>query len=88
MRKAYAYDKHLISIFYDLEKAYDLTWRYGILRDLFNIGVRGRMAGYMEELLLPQRFQVRMDRVVSEETGAAQGGILSVMLFALKIRDH
>ena len=35
VRKAYACDKHLISIFYDLNQAYDLIWRYGILRDMF-----------------------------------------------------
>ena len=91
VRKAYAYDEHLFSIFHDLEKAYDLTWRYGIIRDLFNIRVRGRIAGYIEEFLLPQRFQVRMDGVVSDEyiheTGAPQDRVLSVTLFPLKIRE-
>ena len=91
VRRAYAFDEHMISIFYDLEKAYDLTWRYGILRDLFNLGVRGRMAGYIEQFLLPQKFQVRMDGVLSDEyiqeTGVPQGGVLSVTLFAVKIRD-
>ena len=48
------------------------------------------MAGYIEEFLLPQRFQVRLDGVVSvkyiQETGVPQGGVLSVTLFALKIK--
>ena len=32
IRKALVYDEHLVSVFYDLEKAYDRTWRYGILK--------------------------------------------------------
>jgi hypothetical protein len=28
-------------VFFDLEKAYDTTWKYGILRDLHDMGLRG-----------------------------------------------
>jgi hypothetical protein len=31
--------EHAVSIFFDLEKVCDTTWIYGILRDLFNIGL-------------------------------------------------
>ena len=27
----------MVSIFFDLEKAYDTTWKYGIMNDLYDI---------------------------------------------------
>ncbi|GFU59081.1 probable RNA-directed DNA polymerase from transposon X-element [Trichonephila clavipes] len=36
IRNAFVRRNHLVSIFFDIEKAYDRTWRYGILRTLFN----------------------------------------------------
>ena len=34
--------KYLVSIFLDLEKAYDTTWKHGILLDLYKTALRGR----------------------------------------------
>ena len=31
-----------VSIFFDLEKAYDTAWKYGILLDLYKTGLCGR----------------------------------------------
>ncbi len=33
----------MVSVFYDLEKAYDTTWKNGIMRDLHELGLRGRL---------------------------------------------
>ena len=33
--------EHVVAVFFDLEKAYDATWKYGILLDLFKAGLRG-----------------------------------------------
>ena len=33
--------EHVVALFFDLEKAYDTTWKYGILLDLFKAGLRG-----------------------------------------------
>ena len=35
IRDAFLKGEHVVSVFFDLEKAYDTTWRYGILKDLF-----------------------------------------------------
>ncbi|GFV29863.1 probable RNA-directed DNA polymerase from transposon X-element [Trichonephila clavipes] len=32
LRDAFVRRNHLVSLFFDIEKAYDRTWRYGILR--------------------------------------------------------
>ncbi|KAG8171330.1 hypothetical protein JTE90_013561 [Oedothorax gibbosus] len=34
IREAFVRNQHLVSIFFDMEKAYDRTWRYGIPKDL------------------------------------------------------
>jgi len=32
IRDAFAKKQHVIAVFFDLEKAYDMTWKYGILQ--------------------------------------------------------
>ena len=43
VREAFVSRKHLISIFFDMEKAYDRAWRYGIMRDIYQFGLRGNL---------------------------------------------
>ena len=43
IRDAFVSRKHLVSIFFDLEKAYDTTWKHGILLDVYKTGRRGRL---------------------------------------------
>ncbi|GFY26334.1 putative RNA-directed DNA polymerase from transposon X-element [Trichonephila clavipes] len=35
IRDAFVKRNHLVSLFFDIEKAYDRTWRYGILRNMY-----------------------------------------------------
>ena len=41
IRDGFVNKEHAVSIFFDLENAYDTTWTYGILKDLLNIGLKG-----------------------------------------------
>ena len=43
--------EHLVAVFFHLEKAYDTTWKYGIVRDLKNLGYEGRMPIFIENFL-------------------------------------
>jgi len=36
LRETFVKGEHAVAIFFDLEKAYDMTWRYGIMQDLFD----------------------------------------------------
>jgi hypothetical protein len=45
VREAFVCRQHVVAVFFDLEKAYDTTWKYGILRDLHCAGLRGRLPG-------------------------------------------
>ena len=31
IRDAFIHNQHLVAVFFDLQKAYDTTWKYGIL---------------------------------------------------------
>lgn len=89
IRTAFSHNEHFISVFFDLEKAYDTTWRYGIMRDLHSYGMRGRLPLYIGRFLEDRSFQVRMNSTLSDvhvqQSGVPQGGVLSVTLFAIKI---
>ena len=38
IRDAFVKKEHVVTVFFDLEKAYDTSWKYGILRDLHELG--------------------------------------------------
>ena len=91
VRKAFALNKHLVSIYFDLEKAYDMKMRYGIMRDLRDIGLREYMPKFIEQFLKNRTFKVRLQNICSntyqQHNGVPQGSILSVTLFAPKINS-
>ena len=77
----------MVAVFFDLEKAYDTTWRYGILRTLHSWGFRGCLPLFLQEFLSNRTFRVCLGTTYSErcyfEIGIPQGSILSVTLFAV-----
>ena len=91
IRDAFVGRKHLVSIFFDSEKAYDTTWKHGILLDLYKTGLRGRLPMFICDFLTDRYFKVRVGNiysdVYSQEAGVPQGSILSVTLFGLKINS-
>lgn len=42
--ESFASKQHHVTIFFDLEKAYDTTWRYGILKAIHQSGLKRRTA--------------------------------------------
>ena len=47
IRDAFIKKEHVVAVFFDLEKAYDTTWRYGIFKDIHKLGLRGRLLTFM-----------------------------------------
>jgi len=45
--KAFVQRQHTVSFLY-LEKAYESTWKFGIMRDLYNAGLHGRLSCFTE----------------------------------------
>ncbi|GFO23881.1 RNA-directed DNA polymerase from mobile element jockey [Plakobranchus ocellatus] len=83
--------KQVLAVFFDLEKAYDTTWRYGILKDLFDLDFRGRLPIFFSNFLKDRHFKVKTENTFSssyhQENGVPQGSILSPLLFNLKINN-
>ena len=87
IRDAFLNKQEVVSVFFDLEKAYDTTWKYGILQDLHEAGLRGRIPQFISKFLENRNFRVRLGSTLSEpyeqEMGVPQGSILSVTLFSI-----
>ncbi|GBM29936.1 RNA-directed DNA polymerase from mobile element jockey, partial [Araneus ventricosus] len=91
IRLSFLQRKHLVAIFFDIEKAYDRTWRYGILKDLYDLGLRGNLPIFIKNFLQLRKFRVKVESEFSDffiqEEGVPQGSVLSVTLFILKINN-
>ena len=91
IRDAFIKKEHCVAIFFDLEKAYDTTWKYGIMKDLHSIGLRGRLSNFISNFLSDRSFNVRIGSTLSDtfeqEQGVPQGSILSPTLFNIKINN-
>ena len=91
VRAAFKKRRHVGAVFFDIEGAYDTTWRHGILLKAFNHGIRGPMGLFLQNFLAERHFRVRVGQAFSDRflqlNGVPQGGVLSVALFALMISD-
>ncbi|GBL94579.1 putative RNA-directed DNA polymerase from transposon X-element [Araneus ventricosus] len=91
VRNAFLRRTHLVSVFFDIEKAYDRTWRYGILKTLANFGFCGNLPIFIQNFLLLRSFKVRIGCTLSDSfiqsEGVPQGSVLSVTLFILHISN-
>ena len=91
IRKAFIKGEQAIAIFFDLEKAYDSTWKYGIKKDLYDIGLRGRLPIFISNFMESRTFKVRLGSVFSksfeQEEGVPQGSVLAVTMFIIKINN-
>jgi len=78
VREAFIQKQHATAIFFELEKAYDTTWKFGILKDLHSAGLRGRLP-------LFRKCQVRVGGSYSkpsvQETGVPQEASYLLLCF-------
>ena len=44
------------SIFFEFEKAYDTTWKYGIMKDLHDMDLRGRLSHFIQNFFSEEKF--------------------------------
>ena len=89
IRDAFVGRKHIISIFFYLEKAYDTTWKHGILLDLYKTGLLGCLPMVICDFLSDHYLKVCVRNIYSDpysqEAGVPQCSILSITLFSLEI---
>ena len=83
--------QQVICISFDMKKAYDTTWRYGILQALYETGIRGKLPIYISKFLSNRTFRAKIGNTLSEphklEQGVPQGSVLSCTLFSLAINN-
>ena len=81
LRDAFAQRQQTVGLFFDLEKAYETTWQYGIIRNLHRIGLRGRLPVFVSEYLRDRRIRVRIGTTPSDEfypeEGVPTGSVLA-----------
>jgi hypothetical protein len=70
---AFVNKQHLVSIFFDLEKAYDTSWKYGILKDLKDAWLKGKHSFFISEFLNERHFKVRLCSTFTEDHQQEQG---------------
>ena len=91
VREGFLKGEHVVSIFFDLEKAYDTTWKYGILKDLHDMDLMGRLPLFIQNFISERKFRVRVGTTLSifydQEMGVPQGSIVSATLFIVKINS-
>ncbi|GFV77201.1 probable RNA-directed DNA polymerase from transposon X-element [Trichonephila clavipes] len=58
IRDAFVKKQYNISVFFDIKKAYDMSWRYGILRDLCAMDIRGNLPVFIKNFLNHRSFQI------------------------------
>ena len=89
IQNAFAIQNQIIAVFFDLEKAYDTTWRGGILIQLVDWGIAGNMFTCLEDFLSERYLKVRIGSSISlpylQEEGIPQGSVLSPTLFNVAI---
>jgi len=81
IREGFIQKQHVTAIFFNLEKAYDTKWKYGIMKDLHDAGLQGRLPLFIAEFLSDRKFQVRVcgtySKLCEQEMGVPQNSILS-----------
>ena len=91
IREAFTRKTPTIAIFFDIEKAYDSTWKYPILKKLKENRIDGQLPIFLENFLKNRTFQVRIDSTYSDTftqlNGIPQGSVLSCTAFKLAVNS-
>ena len=82
---------HTIAIFFDLKKAYDMAWRWKVLDQLHEFGLRGHLPIFVRNFLERRFIRVRVGTTLSDPIevpqGTPQGSVLSCTCFLLAIHS-
>ena len=91
IRRGFEQKKITAAIFFDIQKAYDTTWRHLIVKSLHQHGLCGNLPMFIRNFLEERTFQTRIENVYSDtfqlDCGVPQGSVLSGTLFVLAINN-
>lgn len=66
IRDACIRKEHVVADFFDLERAYGMTWKLGILKDLYQINFEGCLPNFFERFLLNRLFRVKVANTLND----------------------
>lgn len=91
LRKAQANKESVIAVFFDIEKAYDMMWKEGLLIKMHKMGIGGRVYNWIKDFLFGRKIQLRIGSDISNQytmdNGTPQGSVISPLLFIIMIND-
>ncbi len=83
-------DKSTVAALVDLEGAFDGVWRQGLLHQLFNSGIKGRMFLYVASFLNERQSRSLVNGIETEwkntTIGVPQGSVVAPLLFIFYVR--
>ena len=91
IKEAFALQKYHVSIFLDLENAYDKSWKNHILQQLETFKMSGHLPLFIQNFLTNRSIKVNVNNCKSDsfnlEMGIPQGSSLSATLFLVAINS-
>ena len=81
--EAFAKKEFMIGVFQDIHKAFDMTWRHGIVMKLCANGFRGTLPIFVYNILQDRTFPVKLPGNVISDVFVQENGVRRVVFLVL-----
>ena len=85
--QAFPRKHHVVAVFFDIEKAYNTTWKHHILMELHSTGLCGPLPRFIQNFLSSRTFRLKVGNSFYDSfpqvKGVPQGSVLSCTLQSL-----